>query len=282
MTLASMLNHEILSEDEEIVLLMTIEIGDLISHFEGADNSTNIALHERDSAEQTLIEKNIRLAVSWFRKARIKIDDDKVQDGVLGLCDAIRRFDRSYGVRFSTYASWWIKKMVQETVWKGLPMRITAREAALSGKINKDIEVLRQKLMREPTPEEISTFTGFPATFISYLCMATKEVLSTDDTIPNSNDTLLEEFIIDKQDAFGAVENRLFIQSLMATTGVPNNCMEVILMRTSIDPYSYDEIAEMLDLSPRYAKFLFKRGIKTMQEYFKARPSELKFWNDLI
>jgi len=116
-----------------------------------------------------------------------------------------------------------------------------------------------------------------------YLIPVPKEVLSTDDTIPNSDDdTLLEEFIWDKQDGFETVENRLFIQSLMAATGVPKKSMEIILMRTTNPPYSYEEIAEITGLTPRYSKFLFKRGIKSMQEYFKARPDELKFWNDLI
>jgi len=69
-------------------------------------------------ARQDLVEANLRLVVKLameYKHARIGVDD-LIAEGNLGLIEAANRFDPERGVRFATYASWWIRKFVIQAI----------------------------------------------------------------------------------------------------------------------------------------------------------------------
>ena len=69
-------------------------------------------------ARQDLVEANLRLVVKLameYRHARIGLDD-LIAEGNLGLIEAANRFDPLRGVRFATYASWWIRKFIIQAI----------------------------------------------------------------------------------------------------------------------------------------------------------------------
>ncbi len=69
-----------------------------------------VRAHAGDSAAgKELATRNIRLVVKWVRPFCRHGYDDLVQEGMLGLMRAIEKFDTGRGVRFSSYAEWWVK-----------------------------------------------------------------------------------------------------------------------------------------------------------------------------
>lgn len=80
-----------------------------------------VATASRDggqAARQQLIESNLRLVVKLamdYRHTRIGLDD-LIAEGNLGLMEAAKRFDPSRGVRFASYATWWIKKYLIQAI----------------------------------------------------------------------------------------------------------------------------------------------------------------------
>jgi RNA polymerase sigma factor (sigma-70 family) len=69
-------------------------------------------------ARQDLVEANLRLVVKLamdYRHTRIGMDD-LIAEGNLGLIEAAGRFDPQRGVRFATYASWWIRKFLIQAI----------------------------------------------------------------------------------------------------------------------------------------------------------------------
>ena len=70
-----------------------------------------------EAARRCFVESNIGLAVSMANKMPIPphVDrDDVVQDGILGIERALDDFDHTRGWKFSTYASWWIRRSMQQ------------------------------------------------------------------------------------------------------------------------------------------------------------------------
>ena len=93
----------LLSADEERRLPIRIQQGD-------------------QAAKQRMIESNLRLVFSLARtyRGRGVPMADLVQEGTIGLAQAVERFDHRHEVRFSTYAAWWIRGSLRDAVSTGI------------------------------------------------------------------------------------------------------------------------------------------------------------------
>jgi RNA polymerase primary sigma factor len=111
----------VLSAAEEVALARRIERGD-------------------QSAKDTMVERNLRLVHSVARSHRHggAAFADLVQAGTVGLVRAVERFDHRRGLKFSTYAVWWIRRSIIEAISDTRAIRIPpkayGRLAAVSGR----------------------------------------------------------------------------------------------------------------------------------------------------
>ena len=108
----------LLSREDEIALARRIERGDL-------------------KAKETMIESNLGLvhAVARnFRGSSVPFAD-LVQEGTIGLVRAVELFDHRRGVKFSTYAVWWIRRSLTDAIRDGRTIRIPA---GVSGSARRD------------------------------------------------------------------------------------------------------------------------------------------------
>src|SRR5919108_3761201 len=97
----------LLTGPEELALARRIERGDL-------------------AAKRLLIEANVRLVsavAAEYRGLGVPFED-LVQEGSIGLVRAAERFDHRRGLRFSTYATWWIRQAVVRGLAQGRPIRL--------------------------------------------------------------------------------------------------------------------------------------------------------------
>lgn len=78
-------------------------------------------MEENDQwARDQLVRSNLRLVVNIAKKYAdrgISLGD-LIEEGNLGLIRAVDYFDPDRGVRFSTYAAWWIKQSIKRCYWK--------------------------------------------------------------------------------------------------------------------------------------------------------------------
>ena len=120
-------------------------------------------------AKKTLIERNLRLVVSIAKnyKNRSYFDDyglsffDLIQEGNIGLISSIDKFDIQKDCKLSTYASWWIRKEINEAIQsKTRIIKLPRRKVEKIIKYNNINTELEKKLGRKPSIEEISKVLG--------------------------------------------------------------------------------------------------------------------------
>jgi RNA polymerase primary sigma factor len=145
-----------------------------------------LALSERiqrgdKEAQKTLVNANLRLVV---KIARIYAAPDisfmdLVQEGNMGLIHAAEKYDHARKVRFSTYASWWVRQYISRFLSnKRRTIRLPHRKEEILKKIQRAYHGLSQTLMHQPrtrdiaaeigvSPEDIETILGITNGFVS-------------------------------------------------------------------------------------------------------------------
>jgi RNA polymerase primary sigma factor len=112
-----------------------------------------------ENARRRLIEANLRLVVKIAR-GFVTPDMpllDLIQEGNVGLIKAAEKYDGARNVRFSTYASWWIKQAITRALVNSRrAIRLPHRKEELLKRIQRTYSVLTQTLQREPSMAEIA------------------------------------------------------------------------------------------------------------------------------
>ena len=106
--------------------------------------------------------------------------DDLYQVGIIGLIDAHNHFDDTLGVKFSSYAYYYILGEVTKFVRENRPVKVGKDLVKLNTSIEKTRDIMRQKLGREPTDTEVSLFLEIDEKRINEVRCALQDVQSLD------------------------------------------------------------------------------------------------------
>lgn len=160
----------------------------------------DIELLRRDgiAAKQHLIESNLRLVVSIAKKynARGIPLADLIQEGNLGLIRAVEKFDWRKGFRFSTYATWWIRRAIARAIInQGRTIRIPVYVAELINKVVKTASRLQQELQREATEEEISREVGLSIDRVREMMRVAVEPISLETPVGEKDNSSIGDFV---------------------------------------------------------------------------------------
>jgi len=130
----------------------------LISREDEAALAVRIRAGEED-ALNTLVRANLRFVVSVAKKYQnqgVNLSD-LINEGNLGLIRAARRFDETKGIKFISYAVWWIRQAIlQALAEQSRIVRVPLNRAGDLHRIGRRAAALIQELGREPTNEEIA------------------------------------------------------------------------------------------------------------------------------
>jgi RNA polymerase primary sigma factor len=112
-----------------------------------------------EEALNTLVRANLRFVVSVAKKYQnqgVSLSD-LINEGNLGLIRAARRFDETKGIKFISYAVWWIRQAIlQALAEQSRIVRVPLNRAGDMHRIGRRAAALIQELGREPTNEEIA------------------------------------------------------------------------------------------------------------------------------
>jgi len=130
-------------------------------------------------AFKKLVESNLRFVLKVAREyiyTGIPIED-LIQDGNLGIIKAIERFDESKGFNFISYAVWWIRQSIMQSVHEnGTSVRLPVNRINAVNKTVKATDALYKILGRQPSSKEIVDFLTDKKTGVSEL--SEKDVIS--------------------------------------------------------------------------------------------------------
>ncbi len=159
------------------------------------------AIRETQRAKNELIQANLRLVVSIAKRYANRGLSflDLIQEGNLGLMQALVKFDYTKGYKFSTYASWWIRAAILRAfAEKSRTIRIPNYLFEIKGKLMKSFKSLMKKLGREPTSQELSRDSGIPLHDVEKILNLTEEPISLDTPI-GEEDSTLKDLIADEK-----------------------------------------------------------------------------------
>src|ERR1700754_1349133 len=137
------------------------EIGkvDLITPEEEVNLAMRIR-HGDQKALDRLVKSNLRFVVSvakQYQNQGLSLPD-LINEGNLGLIKAALRFDETKGFKFISYAVWWIRQSIlQSLAEQSRIVRLPLNKVGLTNRISKAYQQLEQEYEREPTPEELAS-----------------------------------------------------------------------------------------------------------------------------
>jgi len=137
-------NYEVLTRAEETTLIPAAKAGD-------------------KEAIDKLVRSNLRFVVTiaYEYRGRGMALMDIISEGNLGLFRALESFDPSRGIRFITYAKWWIRQsIVYAFIYKGHLVRLPQSQLRKFNKVKDAIHKLEDQLQRKPTEDEIADAIG--------------------------------------------------------------------------------------------------------------------------
>lgn len=240
-----------------------------------------------EEAREQLITSNLRLVVyiaKQYKNAYISIED-LVAEGNLGLIAAVDKYDYTYGYRFSTCATPWIKQAILKALTdKGRPVRLPAHIYQQITQMKKFTDTFLVNNGREPTRAEIAKGLGIDEEKVDSLFKWKQDTISMDMPIGDEEKNTVADTIADTNDISPAeyAEKQLmneFIQKMIAK--LPARTQTIMKMRYGLgndkDPedwkngHTLEEIGTYLGITRERVRQIEKETIQNLKlEYNKG------------
>src|SRR4249919_3517653 len=230
--------YPLLTKDEEVMLAKRIEAGDPV-------------------AKRRMIESNLRLVVSIAKQYRGQGVPflDLIQEGVLGLNRAVEKFDWRRDLKFSTYATWWIRQSVQRAVANhARTIRVPVHVVERQQKLSRAARRLEVELGREATKDELAEATGLPIQHVDEALGAAQASVSLNQTVGADDEGELGDLFADREaaDPFDEAEESLRRQGVRrALDALPERERRILELRFGFEgePWTLEAIGHELDLT---------------------------------
>jgi RNA polymerase primary sigma factor len=246
----------LLTQKEEIALARKVRAGD-------------------QEAMQELVKRNLRFVISVAKKYQNRglPLTDLIGEGNVGLLTAARKFDPDQGVKFISYAVWWIRQAILAALARqGRTVRVPLNRTADLSRIVRTAEYLRQTLRREPTPEEIADATKLSLEVVQSLAaLNTGDVRLDAPLDPDGDRSLIERFIAeDLPDTEDQAMDRFLSDEIeQALNTLQRRDAKVLRLYFGLDggrEHTLEEIGGMLGVTRERVRQLRDRALKRLRD----------------
>jgi RNA polymerase primary sigma factor len=227
-----------------------------------------------EAAKRRLIEANLRLVVK-IAKGFLTTDVallDLVQEGNLGLIRAASKYDYRKNVRFSTYASWWIKQAISRALSnKRRPIRLPHRKENALRKIQQAQSSLSQTLMREPTIDEVAGEVGLESGEVERIAGLANSMVSLDSEINDEDSGTFHDVFEDYSYSPDAVlmKDSLREETLRFLERLKERERQILLYRFAFKggkKYTLKSISDEMGISPETVRQIEIRALKRLRQ----------------
>lgn len=257
---------EMINTEEEVELTKRIKEGD-------------------QKALERMVNANLRFVVSvakQYQNQGLPLED-LINEGNVGLIKAAQRFDESRGFKFISYAVWWIRQSILQSLAEQARMvRLPLNRIGVLTKINKAAALLEQKFERKPSVNELAELLETTSEQVQDYIKISPRHISLDAPVSEEDDTslltLLENEDVPTPDA------KLIKESLQSEVKTSLNILaekerEIICYYYGINGYpeqTLEEISLKLDITRERVRQLREKAIKKLKG--SSRIHYLKFY----
>jgi RNA polymerase primary sigma factor len=270
-------------EDDNVLAIYLNEINriPLLSR-EDEEKYAALAAQGDKNAREILIKSNLRFVVNVAKKYRNKglPIADLINEGNLGLINAIEKYDVSRGYHFISYAVWWIRQAILKAIGeKSKMIRLPLNRFGELVQIEKARKVMFETLGREPDAAEIAEKVNMDRKDVAELLSISREYVSLDTPVkPGTRDaSLLGDFIEDKkvqQPEEAVVSESLKVEVSKLLDKLPEKEAAILKQRYGIGgeaPKSLKEIGDLFHLTKERIRQIEKRAILRLKAMPKAK-----------
>lgn len=246
----------LLTPEQEIAIARLVQAGD-------------------EDAMQELVKRNLRFVISVAKKYQNRglALVDLIGEGNVGLMTAARKFDPGHGVKFISYAVWWIRQAILAAIARhGRTVRVPLNRTADLSRIVRTSEALRQDLQREPTPEEVARAVNLSLDVVqSLMALNTAEVRLDAPLDPEGDRSLVDRFVAQEHpDAEGEVIDQFLAEEIdAALKTLPPRDARVLRLYFGLDggrEHTLEEIGSMFGVTRERVRQLRDRALKRLRE----------------
>jgi RNA polymerase primary sigma factor len=243
----------LLSAAEEVELAKRIERGDL-------------------SAKERMIESNLRLvfAIARSYRGRGVPFADLVQEGTVGLVRAVERFDHRRGLKFSTYAVWWIRRSLLDAIAGSRLIRIPAKANQQLAAVRRAENELERLGPRRASSAMVAARTGLSTRAIRSLRGAAHVTVSLDEPIGGDatplGDFIADEHAVDPSESAIAREDRRQVWAMLRL--LPTRHREVLVRRYGVGcqvAQSHQQIGQWLGVGEERSRQIEKEALQRLR-----------------
>ena len=230
--------HPLLTAADEVELSKRIERGDM-------------------EAKKRMIECNLRLVVSIAKNYRNQGLPflDLIQEGMFGLIRAVEKFEWQRGLKFSTYATWWIRQAVARAIAdKARTIRVPVHVVERMQKMHRAERHLWTQLAREPSLEEIADEAGLPLQQAIEVRAAARASTSLDQPIGEQEDAVFGDLVSGDEPLPDEVTERHLQKEALdrALESLPERDRRVLELRYGLrgeEPHTLEHIGRRLGIT---------------------------------
>ena len=208
--------------------------------------------------------------------------EDLMQEGYIGLCNAVNHWDPDGGAKFLTYAVFWMKQRMRRYIEDcGSVVRIPVNEQQKQREYQKVKAAFEAQIGRKPTERELCHYLGVSRKTLARMenIAGIRKIASLDSYTGDEEDTPLSDMIPGHEDVEGSVLDEIQQEELKAVIwslvdSLPGQQPEVIRMRYQ-EGKTLKETGEQIGKSLNYARQLEQAGMRELRKphiAWKLRP----------
>lgn len=276
-------NSERAKEALDALVKLEAEAGEPIGSLRQHGYALREAHHALEAAKSEMVQAHLYLVHRMAKRyAGRGIDlTDLMQEGAVGLMRAVDRFDWRRGLRFATYANWWIRASFTRTLAEqSRTIRLPVNVGEHLLRMWQVSSALAQKLGREPKLEETAEAAGITREKAERLLASQRPVVSLDEPLDDEGEQTIMDRIADQSAADPArPTERTELEQLLgrALAQLPDKERTVLQRRFGFGddvPETLEEIGRSFGLSRERVRQIEARALQKLRRL--GAPLELQ------